>query len=252
MATIIRNGVRYGGGGSGNTKSIEMTRAEWEALGDEKYSNDITYFITDGVTSGGSGDGESTLGGTGEVYMRYVNDPNDENFDWVQVQDAEGNWINDHRAYTQRYELYVDQNNGGEFAAMALTTNTSNTYEPAAPTVTFVDGIVINTKASSGGVISKLLDLSRFNKIKFHHYSEIVTRPSNESYSAYVKFFICQSKVANISPIVLQNVLINSTFNEGDIEIDISSLNGEYYIGFDVYAYGSYNTETKITNFYME
>jgi hypothetical protein len=55
MATIIRNGVRYGGGGSGNTKSIEMTRAEWEALGDEKYSNDITYFITDGVTSGGSG-----------------------------------------------------------------------------------------------------------------------------------------------------------------------------------------------------
>lgn len=42
-------------GGSGNTESVELTQEEYDALGDVVNSNDITYFIKDGVSSGGSG-----------------------------------------------------------------------------------------------------------------------------------------------------------------------------------------------------
>lgn len=154
--------------------------------------------------------------------------------------------------YPEFFKLYNEGINGGEFVSYALTTNANNYYKPAMPTTTFSDAITISTKASSGGVISKPIDLSAYNTIKFTHYSEIVTQPTYDSYNAYVKFFICKEKTTNIVPIVLEGLLINSKFNEGNIEIDITSLKGEYYIGFDVYAYGSFATQTIISNMILE
>ena len=65
--------------------------------------------IKNGILYAGGGGDASTV--------RYVSDEANENFDWLQVQDAEGNWVNFQRAYTQQYNLYVNGENGGEFSA---------------------------------------------------------------------------------------------------------------------------------------
>ena len=54
MGKIIRNNIEYGGGSSLNI--VELTQAEYDALGDSKNSNGVIYCITDGKSSeGGSG-----------------------------------------------------------------------------------------------------------------------------------------------------------------------------------------------------
>ena len=57
MPYIYKDGVIYGGGGSGggNSNVKELTYEEYLALGDAVNDDDITYFITDKEPEGGSG-----------------------------------------------------------------------------------------------------------------------------------------------------------------------------------------------------
>ena len=201
---------------------------------------------------------EKPAGDTATV--RYVSAETDEDFDWIQVQDAEGNWVNAYRAYTQRYELYVDQNNGAEFTPYACCTPTgayaTETYIAEADIV-LDDKMTIWGTMKPGGithcsVISKLIDLTRFKTLKLYHSSEVVGQPANAGENHKVELFITQAKTPIIRPTVLEALMISKPSNEGEVSIDISSLNGEYYIGFCVSRFGSYDTKTIISNMYME
>ena len=51
MPSIMRNNIRYTssfGGGSGNGEIVELTQAEYDALGDVVNTNGVLYAITDG------------------------------------------------------------------------------------------------------------------------------------------------------------------------------------------------------------
>lgn len=54
MAAIISNGILYagGGGGSGNANVEYVTQEEYDALPDTKLTDNVLYFITDGVSEG--------------------------------------------------------------------------------------------------------------------------------------------------------------------------------------------------------
>ena len=47
MATMRRNGHIVGGGGGGGATITPITKAEYDKLGDEKYTNGVMYLITD-------------------------------------------------------------------------------------------------------------------------------------------------------------------------------------------------------------
>lgn len=50
--TIVRNRIKYTGGGSGSSKAVSMTEAEYEALvAENKDDPNIPYYITDGESS---------------------------------------------------------------------------------------------------------------------------------------------------------------------------------------------------------
>ena len=76
MGTIYKDGINYSGGGSGNTNSIALTQAEYDALSEAEKNSDIVYFITDAI---GSTDG---------LFFAYYNYPGKPNPTWAEVKQA--------------------------------------------------------------------------------------------------------------------------------------------------------------------
>lgn len=184
--------------------------------------------------------------------IRYVRNPESPNFDWVQVKDADGNWINDHRAYTQRRDLYMTTANEGNFEAYNGS-DQSVAFGTQLPSVTFGEtfkfGVSHSAATAGASVISELIDLSRFKKIKLHHKSTI----SHGDGYHYVSLFVTSARQQYMgNKIVASTKLITSAGTENeDAELDISAIEGEYYIGICCHCnVGSASTE--ISNMYME
>ena len=202
--------------------------------------------IKNGILYAGGGGDASTV--------RYVSDEANENFDWLQVQDAEGNWVNFQRAYTQQYNLYVNGENGGEFSAYKGGISQGLRIEPK---LTFDDGMNIVLTATTqqqfhaGSVISKKIDLSRFKTLKFTHSC---STNGGAHANRTVAVFITTEKAESMSATTSRFLLQNATTSNGNVEIDLSNLNGEYYIGIELthYMYNTTSTSTKITNMIME
>lgn len=195
------------------------------------------------------------LGNVDNATVRYVSDETDENFDWIQVQDAEGNWINTQRAYTQRRDLYMTSANEGNFEAYNGSLYAGVT--PLLPAVTCGDVMQMrifanNNRAEIGSVMSELIDLSRFKTLHLYHKSSSGLANSTEK----VRLFITQLKETKMTAIAYIDLLpANGTLKEGEVEFDISAINGEYYIGIQVCANsegGQVLTQTEISNFYLE
>ena len=229
-----------------------ISQADYEALSEEERNNGTTYYVYDGVVPG-TGTGTETPNNASDI--RYVKDPADENFDWVQVQDAEGNWINIQRAYTQRRDLYMTSANEGNFEAYNGSLYAGVT--PALLTVTCGDVMKVhvyagNNRAEIGCVISELIDLSRFKTLHLYHKSSSGLANSTEK----VRLFITQLKETKMTAIAYIDLLpAYGTSREGEVEFDISAINGEYYIGIQVCANsegGQVLTQTEISDFYME
>ena len=52
MGKIVKNKIEYGGASSGDTNSVELTQAQYNALTTEEKNNGTVYYITDGQTDG--------------------------------------------------------------------------------------------------------------------------------------------------------------------------------------------------------
>ena len=242
-----------GGGGGGNTNSVDISWEDYQALGDEKLTNNVTYYIPDGGSSSdeGSGDSESTLGGTGEVYMRYVNDPNDENFDWIQVQDAEGNWINSHRAYIARYWFIEGGLNKGNLSVIS------------GGSITYGDGFT--TLSGSGQSQNAPLSAQfSFDAVDLTNYDKITVKQtttfpgtdanvSNNSITVSVK-----DTLGNVLTSTATGVIDGNKVNSNDIVLDVSNINevGIVHIGFRYYNWTSdnqtYSFTCKLSQVYAE
>lgn len=190
--------------------------------------------------------------------VRYVSDEADDNFDWIQVKDAEGEWINAIQAYTQNYPLYMTSANEGGFTAYKGSDWSGGIYTYL-PNVTFGTSMAFNINQANGGgsVITGLIDLSRFTKIKLHHISSITDDViANRKYN-YVSLFVTNNKKEFMGDSVVASIKLvggegATTKNaEGDVELDISALNGEYFIGICCHVSNG-TASTEISNMYME
>ena len=245
----------YAGASTPGGSATSATKATQDSQGQQINTTYIKGVSASGnvitVTKGNGTSSNITIKAGDESTVRFVNNESDENFDWIQVKDANDEWINFQRAYTQRYELYVSQNNGAEFTAYAGGVDGYVTSAGGTPEVAFANAMTVTmTKSIADGfgigcVISKPIDLSRFNKLKFYHESTL-----SNAY-ARITVFITQLKDKKMTPITSQ-ILAQDTSANGNVEIDISGLNGEYYIGIETKKCGNSNASVTISNMYME
>ena len=202
---------------------------------------------------------KSKMGDIDSASVRYVSDESDANFDWIQVKDANGEWINIQRAYTQRYELYMNHINNAEFKSSAITVLSGTHYVCYEPTITQTENglyMYVGNKAvgqyACGCVISKAIDLSRFNTLKFNHTS--LGSGNGASGETYAFLFISNSNKSGSSPLVRYDLFnhYNNNNQSGEVTIDISALSGECYIGLELHGFSQNTAYVTIDDMYIE
>ena len=117
MGSIVKNGIYYGGA-SGCSNDVELTLAEYEALGDKVNNDNVNYFITDS-------DGGQNNALSGSV-LSYNSDT-----DYFGIN-YNGTWKDILYAGLQSHYLY---NKGDEIVEWSTTGYTTSTN------ATFVEGI---------------------------------------------------------------------------------------------------------------
>ena len=168
----------------------------------------------------------------------------------------DGERIDALKLYLDTYNLYANGENGGEFIAYAGNTSSVGNYTRKAPTLTKSESLTVSLTGTTGSVfhvgcaISKEIDLSRFNTLTFKHQS-VGTGGSSETKGV---FFISEDKNEDMTPIVKENLFnaYNLNNQSGEITIDISDLNGTYYIGVEVQAYSTATATVEIESMIMK
>lgn len=217
---------------------VELTQAEYDALDDSKLTDDVNYLITDGEGGGGGSsvviDTTLTVNGaaadakTVGDRLATVNNSNvyyDIETDGDYRKDENGKWVLIGSVGLKELPLYVNGNQGNFVGYMGgVSPDTGDSI----PSLTIGESLVITATGYAGSAISDKYDLTRFSKLKFHHTS---TTGSHSYNSASV--FITDTKQSKIIPVTSKELVsgANKTVN-GDVELDITNLNGEYYIGF--------------------
>ena len=96
-----------------------------------------------------------------------------------------------------------------------------------------------------GSVISKVYDLTNYNKLWFEYECSV---PIAQSYNI-MKVFIVSSKQMNMTAVAEQLILPSNVLNyNGTVDLDISAISGKYYIGFYIRTnVNSNNGDSSIT-----
>lgn len=154
---------------------------------------------------------------------------------------------------TDIYPLYMSSANEGGFETYAGSTE-SNYALAGRPTVEFGESLTISwaTKGfACGSVISRKIDLTDIKEIRLTHVSR-----GNGNSSSYVKLFVTPTKQTTAQMVATASVFLlakSTTKNSGDVVLDVSSINGEFYIGIEV-ALNTTDPDTTVTtisNFYL-
>lgn len=199
-------------------------------------------------------------GGGGKSTTRFISDVNDENYGWIQYKDENGEWVNWNYLLETEKWLYTEGQNLGEFSAYAGTVHGySHSGNLFAPTVTFGESMTITQTqfgsessgathgVGAGCVISKSFDLTNFSKLTLHHSTSC---NDTDGGITYVKVAIVSSKASKMTASASVTLLsaVSQTSASGDVELDISSLKGEYYIAIDIENYLNTKPKTVISN----
>ena len=183
--------------------------------------------------------------------IRYVKDPNDQNFDWVQVQDADGNWVNSHRAYTTMYWLVKNGTNKANFKYTGTnTTNSITSGENLRLSITTNTDII----SASGIWISDSIDFTNYDKLVLDHFTAL--NGSGSTYS-YASVSILDSTASTVySNTYLKNMDDGSyhTVTKRDtLIIDVSNISGFNKVKIHIQCYGDNRTSyIDIASSYLE
>ena len=206
MAIIIRNGIEYAGGGSGG---IEITQADYNALGDKVKTDGVTYFIIDP-------DEEQSFAENCKV--RYINDPMSVDGDFLQALDADGNWVNAIRLGLMKAYYYNKEGspyNDSWSNALHDGFAASDTNDGGDP-----------TRTSSTDKCSKPWDVSNFSKLFVNNCN--LTMTGVYSYNTTIQ--ILGGSAVGASDYFSVTLCTERGTWSGSKEIDISSIKGDLYI----------------------
>lgn len=174
-------------------------------------------------------------GGSGSTTTRFVQDTSDENYGWIQYKDENGDWVNWVQTDAGTAWLYHDGRNYGEFSAykgMISGYTNEGVLDYANISVIEGDNLTVQFDGTSSGAmavgsaISKLYDLTDYSKFIFEY--ECSAYASNEYNKIAV--FITQAKKTSMTPLAEQVLMTTGTSKSGKVELDIGSIEGEYYI----------------------
>lgn len=150
--------------------------------------------------------------------------------------------------------LYSAGANDAEFAYEACNVFPMAIVEPS---VTLGDNLILEmsnpANGGAGGVISKAIDLTKYNTLRFTHSSTTTTANSYNRTSCYVlnDKVIASAGWWNNFVATSVNMLIEQSTTSGEITIDVSSLTGEHYIYFEVSAETGVTTTLTLSNVYL-
>lgn len=157
--------------------------------------------------------------------------------------------------FPELYALYMSSANEGGFAAYAGSQYAYYDHTCFDPTVIFEEEMTVlastkyNGAYGNGAVISEKVDLTGYSKIVFDYECNIHATANDN----FIGVFITPEKQAILHDIAVykEDLLIGKTAAtaSGTKEIDVSSLSGEYYIGFSMQYTVSANI--KVSNMYM-
>jgi hypothetical protein len=191
------------------------------------------------------------LGNVDNATVRYVSDEADENFDWIQVQDADGNWVNSHRAYTTRYWLVKNGTNKANFKYTGTnTTNSITSGENLRLSITTNPDIV----QASGIWISDSIDFTNYDKLVLDHFTSLSGTGATLSYASVS---ILDSTASTIySNIYLKNLDDGSyhvVTKRDTLIIDVSNISGFNKVKIHLQCYGDSRTSyIDIASSYLE
>lgn len=182
MPFIAKDGTIFGGasGGGGNSTSVEITYADYLALGDKVNSDGIDYYIIDPPESWNLPE---------HCKVRYIDDPSNENFDYIQVRTAEGSWKNYKKAYLERQWLVQD---GLNRAGLKLVSSdyARGTLTQTDDFLVLYSGFYNDAKAHTTTFsFEETLDFTNYDKIVFEQSSTFagVTRVGENCVTVCVK-----------------------------------------------------------------
>lgn len=170
--TIVRNRIKYTGGGSGSSKAVSMTEAEYEALvAENKDDPNTPYYITDGVSEDepvGGGDASSTAFDDTETQLGVDN-----------VQDA----------IVAVFQSGIDTKaqiiNSLEYSGLGLTEESSWTDIMDALSAKFPAMVTIYANGAANNTITSIYTNSNFGSCSVGTSNiSIMTRGRNNSYSS--------------------------------------------------------------------
>lgn len=194
-----------------------------------------------------------SLGNIDNATVRYVSDEADENYDWLMLLEND-TWKRWKYAGLSRYWFYHDGVNHGDFiVATELNKGTENS---ATTTVTAGTGLVMKVVRNTlTGQIAlhwrtdERHDLTDRRVLKFHFNLIHVGDQRYAGADVYI------TSALSDAPSLTQSIVTYGTAstNDGDIELDISNLSGEYYICFKITSNIQNSTTTlTISDMYME
>lgn len=201
------------------------------------------------VTKGDGSASTITLETGEEPTMRY-----NAATDKVEIH-YEGQWQEWIVAGLQTYYLFADGMNYAEFALYGGFCGTGTFAKKTDySTLNIGESLVFATRAesngggsSSGCVITKAIDLTRYSKLVFTYDGT----QTSASYN-YMDMFVTAAKATNMTATLYKELLaVYTSAGNGTVTLDVSNLSGEHYIAFGIQS--GVNTSTlTISNIYLE
>lgn len=166
-----------------------------------------------------------------DATIRYVNDESDENFGWIQVKDAEGEWTNYRFAGINDKYVWMDGVDNGDFVGYAGST-TNNGNPNIAEEAEVIKGeelltVQFSSAVKVGSAVTRAYDVTSYTSLVFSY----TTFASIANGSTKVYVFLTKELKREMTPDVEFIAMQNDTGKTATQTLDISNLSGMYYIG---------------------
>lgn len=193
---------------------------------------------------------------------RFVSDPNNENYGWIQYKDENGEWVNYEQAIRSGV-LFSANNNAAEFVA---TEEYSSFYYTDPSILTVGETLVLKpddskTMETSHAFVmmSKKIDVTDYSKIVMKH-TTILPQAGNANWAGIFVTDALTAKVPTrltpLAQIYYMSTDIPKQSSSEPVELDISSISGTVYIFVELRpnftGVTSANCSCEITEMYME